>query len=485
MKSPQARSAFELAREHALGGARTPEGVVCVRRDKTDDLAADLRAIAKELGVTSGRCVMALSRSEAILKTIALPEGGLPEHELPAYVRLMLERQLPFPIERAGVDFVQAPHAPPALLAAAVRLPALDDATELATGAGFRGCDAVLVDEGLARLLAPVGERGDAVIGVFASGGVCEVVIARDGRLLLSRACELSDEDVDAIDTVVTESRRTLMSYRVRPDAVEVRTGALLCDEEMSIALTAELEPALGLGALERVETGADTGPASCARLAGVLALGDERIDFASPTTPPDRNAKVRQLAMLAVLLVIVVVGGMITFGLREKRALDAQLETLRAEVGDANRTALELIRTSGRLVHVRGWLDARADWSAHLDLLCARTPSNESMLFDRLSMGADSEIDYSGRGSRAYSDDRWTLQTGVAIGLTARASDTQTLRDFRAALIALDAYTVTPVGEDAGAGGGGRYPVVGGVTLRSNQASPSAPDLQAEAGDG
>ena len=256
----------------------------------------------------------------------------------------------------------------------------------------------------------------------------------------MSRACDLEDGDTQG---VVTEARRTLMSYRVRPDAVEVGAGAILADDHTLGHLRTELEPALGLGAMQLVETGvAGEASTASARLVGVLALGDERLDFASPTMPPDRNARVRQFAMLAVLAVIVVVGGMITLGLREKRTLDNELATLEEEVGAANRTALGLIRASGRLEHARAWSEAGADWSAHLDLLASRVPSNEVMLLDRLAMGADSEVDYTSRGSRAYSDERWTLATGIAIGLSGRATDAPALRAFREALIALAAYT-------------------------------------------
>ncbi|GAB4548227.1 MAG: hypothetical protein Tsb0013_08630 [Phycisphaerales bacterium] len=441
------------------------------------DAAKAVSSVARELGAAGGRCSIALSRTDAVLKTIPLPEG-LPDHERPAYVRLQMERQLPFPVEQAAIDYVEAPNESSGLLAAAVRRDALTRAQGLAKDAGFKGCDVVLIDEGLARLLAPVGDRGEGVLGVFVCEGRCEIIIARDGRLLMSRACELSEEFDEATSTVVTEARRTLMSYRVRPDAVPVRTGALLCDAETEIAMRAELEPMLELGSLERIETGApENACPACARLAGVLALGDERIDFSSPTTAPDRNARVRQLAMLAVLAVIVVVGGAITMGLRSKRAMQSELDGLQAEVTDANRTALGLIRASGRLEHARSWAGSGADWGAHLALIAPRLPGGERVLLDRLSMSADAEVDYDNRRGRAYSDERWQTGTQVVMGLGARATDADVLRGLRESLIALDAYTLTPVGEDTVDGGEGRYPVVGGVTLTSRERAPSDSD--------
>ena len=486
MSKADARIAIELTptRVHAVARAG---GVITGWRDVPieGDAGATLRAIAKELGTAGARAIVALARTDTVLKTIALPEGGLADHERPAFVRLQMDRQLPFPAGHAAIDFVDAPHVPPALLAAAVRDETLRRAIEAARDAGFNAPVVGLVDEGLARTLGAHAPDDDACIGVFASEERCEIVVARSGRLLMSRACELPEEQGAWREAVVTEARRTLMSYRVRPDSSALTSGALMCPPDREEELRRALEPALDMGALTALNDDAPEAPPTvCARLAGMLALGDDHLDFAHPTTAPDRMARPRQLAMLVVLVLITALGAWMTMGLREKRALEAELETARAERADATKKALRVLRTDARLDHANAWLDASPDWLAHASLVADRLPAQGEMLLDRFDLGADLELDYD-TDARAYDDDGWLSSMTLGVSLVGRASTPDVARTLRASLIDLDAYTLTPIGEDAGATGEGRYPVPVGLTLATALRDPAPNDASAEGDDG
>lgn len=427
-------------------------------------------------GVSASRVIVGVSRLDTVLKTIPRPESTLPEHERPLYVRLQMERQLPFPSEQAVVDFVEAPHDPPSFLAAAIRASLLERATTWCKDAGAKDPVVGLIDEGIARVL--VGEGDDATIGVVARPERCEIVIARHGRLLMSRSCELSEHADDWMEQVATESRRTLMSYRVRSDSVRVSTGALACDAEHDAALRPIVGRAVELNELASMGFGAPEGcPVACARLSGLLLGGEDRLDFAAPTSPPDRHARTRQLVMLGAFLLLALIGTWITLGLRTQRALSADLDDAQIAQGEARAKAVKALRIAGRLHHARAWLDAGVDWNAHADLVTNEFPGADAMLLDRLTFASDPAWEYNNRGSRVYSADRWLSGTRVTIGVGARASDEQTVRSLREALIALDAYTLTPVGDDTPPNGEGAYPVGTAFTLSSSERSPGVGD--------
>lgn len=460
--------------------AVTQTGAHASRRCDPDDPAAlgeAIKGAARDAGVSSGPSVVGVGRTSVVLKTIALPPGGLADHDRPAFVRLQMDRQLPFPADRAAIDFVDAPHEPPALLAAALRSDEFARLTAACADAGFRSPSIGLIDEGLARLMSSDGDG--ASMGVFVTDDRCEIIVARGGRLLMSRACDLAEDDRE---TVVTEARRTLMSYRVRSDASPI-TSWTLADEGDDPVLIDGLDRALELGPPSSLAD--EDVPVWALRLRALFDLGEDRLDFAAPTVPPDRNARKRQGLMLAALVALALVGTWMTLGLREKRALTGDVEAIRTELGQARTNAVTLIRAGARLDHAQAWLDAGADWNAHFAIIGDELPGADQMLLDRLDLRAESAIDYNARGSRVYSADRWIIAGRVEVGLTARASSPDVARSVREALIALDAYTLTPLGEDAGATGEGRYPVPLGVALTTSDLRPErAEDTPGDGGD-
>ncbi len=448
-------------------------------------LGKAIKRALSEQGVTVKPPVaIAIPRTEAVLKPIELPaDAALEAGDRPSFVRLQLGRHLPFPSTDAAIDFVQSPSDPPALLGAAMRDSRAKHLMAAAKVAGLGEPTLVLVDEGHARVLESAVDGlggggagvGQAVLGIALADTRCEIVLAREGRLLMSRTAEVATAEqgltFDSIEAAITEARRTLMSYRVRSDAVAVAGVCVLGNGELADALARDASASLSLPRLESGGEAATLHPAY-ARLAGVFDLGEDTIDFAHPTRPPDRTARTRQLAMLAVLILVAFGGGLFTLGLRDKSALEAEVTPMRGRLGELTTTARKAVRTSAQVDHARAWLATNPDWLAHLEAASTHLPAADRAILDRVEMQARMAMDYDSR-SRQYDPEAWRSAVRSTLSLVGRAASGDVAVMLREALVADERYLTRPMGDDGAATTDDRYPAAFGLELVSDAAAP------------
>lgn len=457
----------------AGGAVHTPSG------EYGERTRAVLEA-AKSAGGGLGSVVIAMHRSDVVLKTVPLPGSGLAEADRPGYVRLQIARQLPFDVSGATIDFAEAKHEPAALLAGAVRTSVVDAAREAVRQAGGQLERIVLADDCVAALLRDEPESASATlcVGVWDHG--CSLQVVYGGSLLLSRACEWPGEAGDAIASVVTEARRTLLSYRVRPDARPVEGVRLIAEDSAVESLREPLCKALEItdvSGLDPIQAAGLSGAADAdaKRLAGFVIDRADGINFASPKRAPDRAARTRQLVMLAVLLVLLVGGAWFTMGLREVAALRSELTILEEQRGDVTQRAGRAVRSAGRLDHARSWLAGDADWGGHLRSALVHAPGPELFLLDRLDLNAKPGVDYDGGRSRRYDPGKWRSPFSLTFTIAGRAANEQVATELRAALIDEEQYVLAPIGEDGARTTDDRYPSAFGVTLSSRTPVPPA----------
>ena len=117
--------------------------------DVTDPQAmgAFLRALIDKLHLRGASALMCLGRSQAVLKSLQLPAASS-DDELASMVQFQVNKELPFSADEAVVDFTHAEHFDvaeaetggegPAVLAAAVRLAAIDAARAICETAGLK-----------------------------------------------------------------------------------------------------------------------------------------------------------------------------------------------------------------------------------------------------------------------------------------------------------------------------------------------------------
>ncbi|MEO1129461.1 MAG: hypothetical protein AAFX05_07105, partial [Planctomycetota bacterium] len=213
--------------------------------------------------------------------------------------------------------------------------------------------------------------------------------------------------------------------------------------------------------------------PGEGVRLAGLLLATDQDpFDLASPKRAPDRTARVRQLAMAALLGVVLLVGGGLTLANRELSSLREQLEILDGHRDDAAADRSRALRDAARLAHAERWMQGGTDWTLHLERLSSAMPSREAVLLNRIDGSARTTLDYRApRRRMAYDEKHWQFDVGVVLTVAGRARDRDAADAGRGAFVESDVYTVAPVGADGKTTNDQRYPHAFTLRLSTSEA--------------
>ncbi|MCI0362844.1 MAG: hypothetical protein L0219_03120, partial [Phycisphaerales bacterium] len=311
--------------------------------------------------VPRGRATIAIGREHVGLKRMTLPTSE--NDELPDMTRLAMQRELPFDADSAVIDFVPVERRPASttVLAVAVPRPVIDFACAMARAAGVgierislrtMGAAALLngmdqEDSMLSKLEFGLKAAGNGAVEVTAgangstvgspqqdavavldwprsadraakpqrgqsasglaidvTGEGVEFCLVANGAIRFSRAAEVPQpQDQLAIaDAVVTETRRTWMSYRIGDDAGDVQVALVMGDRRVSEYAAGPLEqmlkvPVQVVGSHPRIDANGHEMDRHWP-LAGLLlerALSAEVIDFSRPRRAPDVGARTRQ----------------------------------------------------------------------------------------------------------------------------------------------------------------------------------------------
>ena len=407
-------------------------------------------------GFPKAPAVVALAREHVGLKRMSLPTTD--PDELPRMTRLTLQRELPFEADDAVIDFVPTQRSATGTTVLAVAAP--DDVIGFVRRAA-RAAGLTLERIGLramgAALLARGGEpgEGDTLI-VDVTGEGIEFCIVRDGVIRFSRAAEMNGTTAAGPgETILTETRRTWMSYRIVDDSGGLARAVVLGNHD-TLPSTAESigemlhVPAVVLEHHPSVEDGAHDLDRLWP-LAGLLLESpteDETIDFARPRRAPDRAGTRRRRLILAAGVLLVVLAGLWTFARRDLDDMDRQLAALNETRARLAPQYVHYFRDRYRLAHLEGWEAARVEWLSHAAYVSTMAPGPEEIVFDSWTGSLDfSGVEYDRRKKT------WSSPRQITIVVDGDAHDRVAADAFRAALVGTDLYDTRSAGADAETG--------------------------------
>lgn len=463
--------AIELGRKRlcALQGGARRSGVV-VRKTLVEPIPADLsrndpEALGKWLaetlrsaGMSTSKAVVALSRDEVILKRLILPT--IVDAELPDMTRLAVTRDLPFDSDQAVIDFVPLEKSETSTTVLALAMPKaeLESAQRTLKAAGIEASRVSLRAMGAAALVASVpGLKREPSLIIDVTGERIEFSVVRDGAIRFSRAADLpnSGQRELAAEAIITETRRTWLSYRIGDDTDGVRQVIMLGDEqaaemtEEAIAGILNVTPIV-MHSHAEVERGhlrlGVTWP-----LAGLLL--EQRhtkdvIDMAHPRKAPDVHARLRQRILAAAALLIMICGVAYTLMRSDLSKLQEKVAQRAPDNEMAVRDHLRYVRDEYKLEHLRLWESVDVNWLDHLDHLVRLTPKQgDVILSDLTGTLAFNGVSYDKRTAK------WSAASAVGIDLKGEAKARLIADSFRARILDASRFSVTPTGPERESG--------------------------------
>ena len=434
---------------------------------------------------------VAISREHVVLKRLTLP--SIDDHELPDMTRLALQRDLPFEPDTAVIDFACLSRTATAttIIAAAAPDTVLATVRDAAGAAGITVERMSLRTLGTAALVATNVTEGalGGVLAVDISGDRVEFSVIVDGSIRFSRAGELPPgDDPQAIAAaVVTEARRTWMSYRIVEDAEDVQRAVVFGNHRVCELVAKSIGEILNIDTEVfdrhvRVDaSGADAQMGPLWPLVGLLLapmLDRDLIDFLHPRKTPDVASHKRQIALGVAGLVLILVLAGITwarFDLADRRESLGNLQ-------DRKNTLLPQYLRYGRdfykLAHLEHWESVEADWLDHLSYVATLTPPSDRVILDSWT----GTIVFNG-----VKFDKKTKQFSalkeIRIVVEGEAADRVTADAFRGTLVATESYDISTAGPDAQTGR--RLPWAFHYNLRTRDATPRGPTAPGEVGPG
>lgn len=424
-------------------------------------------------GFARGNVTLAVPREHVVIKRMSLPSPEL--DELPEMTRLALQRELPFEAATAVIDFVRVTRSDSATNVQAVAAPGPVLATlrQVARSAGLDVDRISLRNMGTAALVGPtVG----AVLAVDISSERVEFCVVVDGVIRFSRAGELpaTDDPQALAEAVVTEARRTWMSYHVVEEAEDVREAVVIGEPRVSELVAGSIGDVIqarcevfdGHPRIDTSKAGSDLGQAW--PLAGLLLaprLPAESIDLLHPRRAPDVAMQRRRLAIAGAGLAAVVVLGGVTLARIDLATLTRHSKQLQEEQSRRRPQHERYGRDLFKLRHLEQWETLSPHWLEHLKVIAAMIPPPDRLVLDGWSANLDAGGVQFDRRTNGFS-----APGTIRIVIEGEAADRATADAFRGKLIEGHAYEISTAGPDAG--GGRRLPLSFQYNLRADQAA-------------
>lgn len=455
--------------------------------DDSEAVGAWIADQIDEAGISRARATYAIAREDVVLKRFSLPTTDV--YELPGMVRLSMRKDLPFDPETAIIDYIVVHESDnrSTVLAVAVPESVISTVGAIAKAAGLKLDRIALRSMGTVSLLASLqkdaGESG-GWLGVDITGDGVELVVIDDGSPTFSRAAEVAHADVhqEFANAVVTEARRSWMSYRIVEDQQAISRGIVMGVPEVTRLAAPAIGEALSINTsvLSEHPLVTDDGHALATTwpLAGLLLepiTGRAMLDFQSPRRAPDRYARRRQMGLAAAGLALILIVAGIMFSMVSIQNLERELEQVREQYNELRPIGHRADREWVRLFHLQKWNETSVDWLEHLEFLHNRLADARNVVLDNWSGSLRfRSVEYDGRASDPQ--DRWTAPHEILVTINGEAQSRREADAFREALVDDEFYTATPTGADTA--GGDRLPFPFRLTLSTRDLSPrQSPD--------
>lgn len=457
------------------------------------------------------RVLVACRRNDVILKRLELPGlADLPEESLASAVRLQMSRHVAFPMAGALVDYfaVPCPTAGAASVLAAVLPPeraawlrrmasaSLGEAKRARiVGIGISACGSAAVIERDSRRL----DRATLLVSVGC--GTTSVSVLESGRPVFIRSADVglqasahepttsSDAGADPTEAasaalpiaiegpsesaaedaaslaerVAVEVKRTWMGARAQsgPSGLDIGSIVVLGEPETvgpvaqacSAALSLEHRLVAGHEAI-RFGPGLDATARTVALPLVALALepriAQPTIDFASPRRAPDQQARVRTRALLGVLGLIVVVGGLALLNHLDLSSAREQAGRVRAVKQDLEERYLRALLEQARLAHAKAYMGANVDWLSHYQRIADQLPDPPHAMLDEWRGRLESQVVFTPK-DRSFFGGAWSSPSRVSLSIVGPTQDHALASAIRGRLLQSGLYRVKTSGPDAG----------------------------------
>lgn len=463
-----------------------------VAADDADAVGKWVGEELKKAGVHRNRSLLAVSRSDVVLKPMDFPVAtGMSEAELAGAVRLQMSRQLTMPLEGTAIDYAKLSEKPAdggqlssvGVLAGAMPADRVNWCRAMSRAAGLTLHRIGLRCCGVAALLGGLSQRKDGpVLGIAPGWASAEFVVVRDGQMVFARAVDISrpgpGEDLTAYaDRLAVEAKRTWMSYQGARGSAPVQVVAVVAEPELAVAIGERAHQSLevawdAVAAPAGVEFAASIGVEgreAAISLLGMIveeAIDRPRLDFANTKKAVDRSAVRRQRVLLAVMAAIFVGGAAWVVSqqsldsLTRRVAAAKQTQTERKEEFD--RFQMEYLRVN----HLERWRSVKVDWLAHLGAINEQLPDPRQATADEVSgRVASAEVSFTPKKTE-FADDDWTAQQLLEFVVRGRVNHRDVAADLRGRLMNSKLYTVENKGPDV--------PDKFSLSLLTTQATPA-----------
>lgn len=422
---------FDSRRLHIVCAERTGKGVrirQLTHAEMPEDLdTTDARAVGKFLGRTLKKMrpsvkavVMSVPRGLAVLKPLQFPPGTAYE-DLAGMVQFQVEKELPFPMAEAVVDFTVASHYDAEVaddrphvnvLVSAVRLPVVEHYKQITLTAGVAlirlGLRPVATIRCVTECLGEAAPGPLAVIHVTADE--TEIMVLCGGALAFSRSAlfaeplprEVPETDVPRhARTVAAEIARSIQTYQAAEGGGTVERILLAGGTGIEAGVARLLRGRLGVSCERFSPAGPlklpDDGMASAFIAPLGMVVGQDGsatpFDFLNPKRPRVRRniKKIRRglaAAAVAVVLAAGIAAGSMWIG--GKRAVVADLKRQAAELKKQRKpydTQAESLKT------LRDWDSRGVDLTGHWTYISSVAPSCKDLYITSLKVGVDGSL--------------------------------------------------------------------------------------------
>lgn len=366
-----------------------------------DALGGFLKNVLAKLGLSGTGLLLNVPRSQTVLKPITLPSGTA-LGEMAAMVRYQVEKELPFRLEDAVVDFTPASHFgadPPvggavgiAILVAAARLGIVDHYRKIAAAAGCRLLRLGLRPASDMRCVAAATsrQRGESVVFVHLTQDEMEIDVLCDESLVFSRSVAVRPDPLETeaantpIETIVNEATRSLQSYQAvhragRIGGVLVGGGtglegqlARMLAERMNLRCEV-FNPASAVGLMD---DGSSSSYVSALGLCLAQSSSLVPFDFLNPKKPAVQRDKRKLAAAIAGVGLVALCVAAYAASTAYVSSVTADVNGLQSRVKKLQGEKDQASAASARYDSIKAWQDDRQNWLAHWAYLSETMPS-------------------------------------------------------------------------------------------------------------
>ncbi len=430
------------------------------------------------------RLILAIGRELVGLKCMDFP--GADEDDLPEMTRLAMRREMSFDAADAVIDYIPIENGENATRVLGVAVPA----SVLSFGKDAAGVMGLWLERITMRSMGTasvVGGGGATMLAIDVTRGAVDFCMVENGVIRFSRAAELEYHDEPGViaEQVVTETRRTWMSYRITEETRGAGRVVLLGDRQVidhargPIADMMRLPAEVVEGHSRVRDGGYDLG--SVWPLVGLLLESREEragINFLKPRQAPDRGAGKRQRILVGVVLLILTTVMLWWMGQGELSDMNDELADLVKTQRSLQPKYTAFHRQRYQIEHLRQWETASPDWLAHVQKIGVLSPPVTEMVLDSWTGGLEF------RGVKFdKKTKKWSAPKQLSIVIDGEAKDRATADAFRAILVKEHGYVTSSSGSDAG--GGKRLPVGFTYRLRTDAVIPPVDEKANEAKSG